>query len=205
MPQFYTGGNDTFDAFAHGEVHPSTARYLENMIHQPTQAISAASQALMNQSAELYDRFMGSTAMRRIRAAGRQVASHWQQDTIMPLTTTGQLQTAPLTMHRWLMAEPTIRNLYHQQQCDGYSETYVDAEPGRIGEDHSDYRRVMDGIVEMTEEGDWFATEYLDDIPEDENEFLFEEQFDLLRSWHAMARAVMEKQDDPTSRWNAEL
>lgn len=103
------------------------------------------------------------------------------------------------------MAEPTVRALYHEQQCDGYSDTYVDAEPGRRGVDHSDYRRVMDGIVEMDEDGGWSSTEYLDELPENEKEFLFEEQFDLLRSWHTMAAAVMAKKDDPTSPWNAEL
>lgn len=208
MPQFYTGDNDMLDAFAYGEVHPNTARYLENMIAQPSAAVSEASRALMQQTSEMYDRFMGSTAMRRIRAAGRQISSHWQRDTILPLTTTASLQTAPLKMHRWLMAEPNIRALFHRDQCDGYSDTYVDAEPGRIGEAHSDYRRVMDGIVQMGEDDDnheWVAIEYLDDYAEDEREFLFDEQFDILRSWHALANAVMEKKDDPTSRWNAEL
>jgi hypothetical protein len=195
-------------AFAHGETHPGTARYLENMISQPTQALGAASQALMQQTGELYDRFMGSEAMRRIRAAGRQIASHWQRNEILPMETTEQLQTAPLKMHRWLMAEPNIRALYHQNQCDGYSDTYVDAAPGFIGPDHEDYQRVMDGIVEDSDESseyEWSSTEYMYDLPEDEREFIFDEQFDILRSWHTMAESVMAKEDDPTSRWNAEL
>lgn len=206
MPTFYEGGLETFNAFAHGETHPNTMRFLEDMIARPTTAVTEASRAFMQQSQQLYDQFMGSDAMRRVRAAGRQVASHWQQNVIQPLHTTARLQTAPVRMHRWLMAEPTIRKLYHQQQCDGYSDTYFDAEPGRVGEAHSDWRRVMDGIVRTDDDNyDFYAIEYLDEIPDDEREFLFEEQFDLLRSWHTMAEAVMAKKDDPTSRWNAEL
>lgn len=208
MPQFYTGDRDMVSAFAHGETHPGTARFLEDMIAQPTYAIGAASQQLMQQTGELYDRFMGSEAMRRIRAAGRQISSHWQRNEILPLETTAQLQTAPLKMQRWLMAEPHIRSLYHRRQCDGYSDTYIDAAPGFIGENHEDYQRVMDGIVVEGDDDaghDWVSTEYLYDLPEDEREFLFEEQFDILRSWHTLAEAVMAKEDDPTSRWNAEL
>ena len=51
------------------------------------------------------------------------------------------------------MAQPDIRSLYHKGHCDGYSDTYVDMEPGLVGEQHYDYRRVMDGVVEETETG----------------------------------------------------
>lgn len=208
MAQFYTGDQDVISSFAHGETHPGTARFLEEMISQPTHAIGEASQALMQQSSELYDRFMGSDAVRRIRAAGRQIASHWQRNEILPLDTVEQLQVAPLKMRRWLMAEPTVRALYQKRQCDGYSSTYVDAAPGFIGENHEDYQRVMDGIVvEGNDNSDhaWVSTEYMYDLPEDENEFIFDQQFDIIRSWHSMAEAVMAKKDDPTSEWNAEL
>jgi hypothetical protein len=208
MAQFYTGDQDMVSAFAHGETHPGTTRYIEDMIAQPTYAIGAASQQLMQQTGELYERFMGSQAVRRIRAAGRQIASHWQRNEILPLETTGSLQTAPVKMQRWLMAEPSIRSLYHKRQCDGYSDSYVDAAPGFIGAEHEDYQRVMNGIVvenPNASEHEWSTTEYLHDLPEDEREFIFEEQFDILRSWHTLAEAVMAKDDDPTSRWNAEL
>jgi hypothetical protein len=204
MASFYEGNLDTFKAVIHGEAHPNTARFLENMVDRPSMAIGAASQAFMGRAREVYDQVSGSNAMRRIRAAGRQIGSQWDRNEIRPLLTVPQLQVAPLKMQRWLMAEPTVRKLYHSQQCDGYSEQYIDNAPGDIGDSHYDYRRVMNGIVAETEDG-WVSTEYLDDIPDDDIDLEFDQQYDILRSWSTIAAAVMRKEDDPTSIYNAEL
>jgi len=204
MANFYTGGVDTFNALVYGEPHPNTVAFIENMFSQPSAAIGAAGEAFVNRARETYERLNGSEAMRVARAAARQVKSQWDRNIIRPLTTIGEVQQAPYKMHRYLMAEPTVRRAYHRQQCDGYSQAYVDVAPGLVGEQHYDYRRVMDGIVQETEDG-WYFDEYFDELDDGDKDLMFEEQFDILRSWNTLASAMMKGKDDPTSVWNAEL
>lgn len=204
MANFHSGGLDTFHALTFSEPHPATLSFLENMASAPSQAISDAGREFMDKAWDTYQQVSGSEAMRRLRGAARQVASSWQRDIIRPLNTIADFQTAPNVMRRWMMAQPDIRKLYHQGRCDGYSDTYRDNQPGQIGEDHYDYRRVMNGIVEEDSDGFYF-TEYLEDIYEGEKEFLAEEQFDIVNSWKQMAMLVAQGEDDPTSKWNAKL
>lgn len=204
MANFHTGGLDTYHALTFSEPHPATMAFVENMVNQPTNAISEAGRVFMDRARDVYQQVSGSDAMRRLKGAARQVASSWDRDIIKPLSTVAEFQTAPNAMRRWLMAEPTIRSMYHKGRCDGYSDTYRDREPDAIGEDHYDYRRVMNGIVEETDEGFYF-TEYLEDIYEGEQEFTPEEQFDIVTSWRNMAVLVASGEDDPTSKWNAKI
>lgn len=205
MANFYTGGVDTFNALVYGEPHPNTVSFVEGMLAQPTAAIGSAGEAFMDRAREAYERFNGSEAMRVARAAARQVKSQWDRNIIRPLETIGEVQQSPYKMHRYMMAEPMVRQAYHRQQCDGYSHAYVDVAPGLVGHDHYDYRRVMDGIVQEDDQGGWYFDEYFDELDDGDRDLMFEEQFDILRSWNTLASAMMQGKDDPTSVWNAEL
>lgn len=204
MASFYTGGIDMFNARVYSEAHPNTVNFIENQLQNVSHAVSTAGQQFMAQAKDRYEAFNGSEAMRLARAAARQLSSHWNRNVIQPVVTVPQLQQAPMVMQRYLMAEPTTRQMYHKQQCDGYSETYIDMQPGVVGEDHYDYRRAMNGIVQETEDG-WFFDEYLEELHEGDRELMFEEQFDIQRSWRGLLDAMLDKKDDPTSPWNAEL
>lgn len=206
MANFYTGGIDMFNARVYSENHPNTVNFIENQFQNASHAIATAGQQFMAQARERYETFNGSDAMRMARAAVRQLSSHWDRNVIRPLVNVPQLQQAPIVMQRYLMAEPTTRRAYHRQQCDGYSETYYDVQPGAVGEDHYDYRRVMNGMLQDEgDDDDWCYVEYLDDLHEGDRELHFEEQIDIRRSWVHQLDAMLAKGDDPTSPWNSAL
>ena len=125
-------------------------------------------------------------------------------DQIRYLRTIGEVQHAPSSMIAMLMAEPTVRRMYHQQRVDGYSESYTDNQPGKVGEDHYDYRRVVNGVF-MEEEGEWVATTYYEDLLPGTGELEFLDQVDILRTWEQMRIHLMRRKEDPTSRWNSSL
>jgi hypothetical protein len=205
MAQFYESSLESFNALAFAPPSTSTISYLEQLVSRPTQTLSDLSQQIMNQAVTTFENTYGSDAMRIARAAARQIGALWDENNIRALTTLAQLQTAPLKMLPYLMAETTTRRMYQEQRCDGYSGEYVDAFPGTIGESHYHYRKVMNGIIEDTDDG-WTSTQYFDDHDEwGEEDLTFEEQHDILRSWASLAKAMMQKEDDPTSRWNASL
>lgn len=204
MATFIEGGIDTFNALVYSDPHPNTQAFIEHQLYQPSAALTETGAAFMQKAHDLYEQFNGSEAMRLARAAVRQVKGHWDKDIIRPLTDIGMVQSAKLTMQRWLMAEPYTRAKYHKQQCEGFAGSYVDVNPGFIGPEHYDYRRVMHGIVEDTEDG-WVAHEYFDDLRDGDRELHAEEQFDILRSWQTLYNAMQMENEDPTSKFNSLL
>lgn len=199
------GGSVEFDALAYGRQHPSTLQFLQTQASAFTQRLSDAGQQWFNTIDNVYKQVGESELARIAKAVGRQVTHIWDMDDIKPLTTMDALQTAKLKMQRWVMAEPTVRALYHSGQCDGYSGSYIDMSPNDIGKDHYDYRRVMDGIVECVEDGDWRATSYLEDLIEDDVELTFAEKVDIIDTWEWVKHYTKLKKDDPTSKYNASL
>lgn len=100
------------------------------------------------------------------------------QDFIAPLYAPEQFRLANLSMQRWIMAEPGIRQSYNDGHISGYEETYIDHEPGMVGDHHSDYRHVMDGIVD----GD-YAYVYVDSYSGDKPRLTLGEVSDILTTW----------------------
>ena len=202
MVQIVDGGSMTFDALMYGGVNPGTLNFLSSQFQDPSNVILSAGQQFVERAAEMFDRFNGSQALRTMKAVARGVRSLWQLDEIRPLTTVGQVQFAPITMQRWVMAEPTIRQLYHNNACDGYSDTYVDMYPGDIGENHYDYRRAVNGLVvdqPDDAEYEWLAVTYLDDLVEGDSPLTLEEQIDIQDTWRFLKGHLSHSKEDPTS------
>lgn len=204
MAQVIMGGAETFNALAYGKQHPNLQKFLHQQQESFSQNLNEAGMRYAERARSVYEKLNNSDAMRIARAIGRKAKSIWQCDEILPLTNIGQLQQAAPKMQRWIMAEPSIRKLYHSGQCDGYTGSYVDMSPKDIGENHYDYRRVMDGMFVENEDGDLESISYLDEV-DDGDDLMIEEQTDILLSWSAVQRAVIEYGDDCTSKWNSSL
>lgn len=105
------------------------------------------------------------------------------------------MQQANLTMQRWVMAQPDVRDLYQSQDIDGYSDEYVDLDEGGIGESHYDYRRVMDGVITDGEEVDeWVIKHYFEDLLPGDRELDHYEKELILNTWEA-AKYMLETCD----------
>lgn len=211
MANFYSGAVDVFSDAMFAAPHPSTLQFLQQQIQAPTMVLEQFRDTFMNAAQSAYDAFHGSTAMRLARAALRGVENYWQANVILPLTTIGQLQHATPVMQRWVMAEPLVRERYFQQRVDGYQESYINVHGNAIGEDHYDYRRVMNGVVVFNEapaeieDHSWHATTWYEDLLPEDRELSIEEQDDILTTWQAVRDQILRGKEDPTSRWNSDL
>lgn len=208
MAQLLQGGNQAFDAMAYGEAHPSTINYFQNQFNDAN--ISAMSNNIQDQGyiqrlKELSNMFSSDNALRLARAAKRAVTNVWGTDSIRILDDIGKMQWARPTMQRWILAEPFVRQRYHDQTIDGYSDSYVDPYPDDIGEDHYDYRRVMNGIVTEDPDGNYSSTTYFEDLHPDDRELDIDEQADILITWEEVKAKIKEGREDPTSKWNSSL
>ncbi len=205
MAQVVYGGSQEFDALIYGYQHPGTLQYLENQFQNVGNHLTEYGKKFYEQARNLYEQFEGSAAIRATRAALQKVSSIFQRDEVRSLWELSEIQNAPLTMQRWIMAEPTVRRMYHDQRCDGYSDSYVDLYPKAIGDDHYDYRRVKQGIIEEPEEGPWHYTTYFDDLVEGDRELNLDEQIAILSTWEVVCSLMAKGEDDPTSVFGNKL
>lgn len=193
-----------FSAYMYAPPSPTMMNFVQQMVMAPTNHLLDAGRSFMTQAVDLYEKLGSSEAMSRVKRAMAGEDGRWTDSYMKHLCSVEELQTAPIIMQRYLMAQPDIRSLYHKGHCDGYSDTYVDMEPGLVGEQHYDYRRVMDGVVEETETG-WGWTEYFEDLIPGDAEL---DDFDrgmILRSWDQLYKAVHDEKEDPTSIYGGEL
>lgn len=207
MALIIEGGEEHFNALLYPKPTQRVYDFISSQFQTVSSNLTEAGHKFAEYSRDLYENTVNSTAIRTAQAAIRRVNSLWQSDSIRSLTDIGSLQQAPVIMQRFIMAEPNIRRLYNNQQCEGYDNSYVDIHPGDIGENHYDYRRVMDGVVVVSDndDGEWESTTYFDELLPDDFELEFEEQIDILDSWDAAKILIKEGKDDPTSVWNSEL
>jgi len=129
----------------------------------------------------------------------------FDSDTIRPLHTLEEFQHAKARMRRYVMANPELRSMFHKQRIEGYGSSYEDLEPDRIGANHYDYRRVMDGVVEIDESGDWSSTTYFDELRDGDRDLLLSEQVNISLTWEMAEYHLARKCGDMTSQQNAPL
>lgn len=205
MANFMQGDTNTADYLVYGMPSANTLNYIQQEVQSLNHTFGEFGSNVYNRAMESFTLFNSDESMRLARAATRAVVNLWEEDTIRPLNSIGEFQWAGYQMQRWVMAAPDIRHLYHSGEVEGYSDTYVDFEPNKVGEDHYDYRRVMNGIVEVEENGDWHYTTYCEDLEDGDRELDLDEQADILMCWNNLRNLIEDKKDDPTSRWNAAL
>lgn len=196
--QITYGDADTFAAMTYAQPSARMVDYVRNEFVRAQQVMTDAGRAMLQRAHDSFQEFMSSDAFRIARAAMHHGMSMWGRNEIQRLPQVWRVQHAPVVMHRWIMAHPELRQLYHQQQCDGYSETYRDLSPGVVGELHPDWRRVYDGELEEQDGGLYFANYSEDnDLPEDA--LTYEQQTDIIEAHNTVSVAIWQNVD-PTSK-----
>lgn len=193
------------NSLLYGQKHPNTLQYFERQLENVSQTLTDAGKSFMSNAHDLWNRYNGSEAMHLARAALRKAGSIFQQDSVRPLWELSDIQNAPLTMQRWIMAEPTVRKMFNEQRCDGYSSTYVDMHPGSIEGDHYDYRRVMNGLVTIDDDGLAKTTFYMDELLEGDRELFLDEKVAIRNTWEIVADLMKYGTRDVTSVWDNKL
>lgn len=204
MAQVIEGGADVFDMFAYGRPHPGTVAFLSHQAEAASSALTNAGRAFFEGVKAVFKKVDYAAAAQLARVVGRRIRNMWTPDQIRVMKTIGEFQNSPLKIQRYLMAEPTTRALYNNQGCDGFSNSYVDMDPGTIRDSHYDYRRVMDGIVVVKDEG-WEATTYGDVLRTGDDHLTLDEQVDILGCWEHLRAFVKARKEDPTDPRNGML
>lgn len=194
-------GPTGFDYAIFGDHSPINSQYFQQQLSYFSDSLNDMGRRFMEGSREIYDRLNNSEALRMARAAMRTVRGVFHPNMIVPLETLEDLRSAQPLMQRYVMAEPMLREKFHRQLVDGYSSTYVDVDPGCIGSNHYDYRRVMTGIVQdtVTEDGEdgWVSHNYYDEDRGDDRDLDSGEKFAILNTWD-IVKMFVNSGRDPT-------
>lgn len=209
MVNVYRGGVEAFDASMSIPPPPETVQYLHDtrqrftssLTHTGRYAYEAAKDKIMS-----FDYQKLGYIAKAIRRMGDNL---WMDNVIGTLHDIGQFQHPPPIMRRWLMAEPTVRQLYHQGQVEGYGNDYIDRHPGQVGTEHYDWQVVMDGVVVEDEHGHDVSYEYFCNTDPaydpDYDELDIVDKSNIIDAWAKMSSFIKANRDDPTSKWNAQL
>lgn len=200
------GGEAAWGAVAFGEHNPINLNYFRNQLQQVSTGLSDYARSFYHNTQELVDKFTNSEALRTVRNALKSAAMLFNDDIIKSIYDMENLQTASFKMQRWIMANPSVREMYQDQKCDGYSDTYVDLYPKTIGDAHYDYRRVMNGVVVIdAETGQDSYKIYYEDLVEGDRELSHDEKDSILTTWEIVEMFMKKGAQDPTSQYGASL
>lgn len=203
--QIIYGGADTWDALAYGEQNPVNLNYFQNQIQNFGNTLTEIGKQFHADAASIYERFNGSEAMQALRNVTKMAKSLFQPNIICNISTLESFQIATPVMQRWIMACPAVREVFNEQRCDGYSDSYVDMNPGTIADSHYDYRRVMDGVVKETEDDGWSVKFYAEDLHENDRDLLVDEKVDILSTWDSLNYFMQAGLKDPTNPYGGSL
>jgi len=163
-----------------------------------------------------FENFRESEIGRQVQAVRYKIRNFWQDDSIRPIWDVGSLQQAPNAMVRWIMANPSVREYYHDGRIEGYGDRYVDPAPEVAGRDFYDYRQATDGII-----GPQYTLRELEEmdtppevVPESyvnyyepllgmDTRLQFMDKAAIQIAWSVAEDALDEGISDPTSEWNA--
>lgn len=197
-----------FTAMLFPEATPETKNWLQEQWQRGTTMLTDMGRQYAQRAEETWKQLYDPTLMRQARSMMRRVGGILHPNSITYLEDVRALQTAKPIMQRYIMALPELRKIYHRQMCDGFSDSYVDLEPKAIGEAHYDYRRVMDGMVVMTDLPDgktgWTVTMYPDELHEGDRRLEIDEQ-DMIQSAWEVAKSAILRRIDPTDVFNGKL
>ncbi len=197
-------GTNGFDAIIYPDQPLINQQYFQNQISTFSNTLNDFGRQFMEAARDAYQAINNSEAVHMAKVAIRAAKGIFKTNQIMPLNDLVDFQAATPTMQRWVMACPEVREMYHKQRCDGYSDSYVDMHPGFMRDDHYDYRRVMDGVIEATDDS-WSVKFYPDDLLEGDRELDHHEKSMILDTW-ATARLFMDgAKADPTNPFGGKL
>ena len=210
MSTIIYGDGGTMAELMYGSRSDGLIQELRNHLSFNNPMLTDMGKTYLNQAAQIFETVSGWDVVRAARKAVQGVADYIRGDTITYLSTLDQLQTATPRNQRFIMANPVIRDHYHHGRIDGYSDTYVDMQPGVIGRAHYDYRIATHGIVQETRNEEqeivkYEVTQYKTDLAKWDEPLLQSNRIDIARTWTVALANLIEGEEEPTTRFGGTL
>jgi hypothetical protein len=197
---------DVFNAVLFGEQRSENRRFLQRHLEQASSTVTEHGRRFLDRARKTFESYDSASVSRSLRAIKRKLDHRFDLDDIRALRDMGALQNAGFKMQRWNMANPKVRQSWQRGRCHGYADTYVDMEPGALGETHTDYKKVMNGLPVTDDNGDTTWVQYFDALDENGDEELqHDQQLEVLETWDWQNAFQALGGDDSTDPANGSL
>lgn len=186
MGMVITMSEPTMNLALYGDRSGFLQNYLSNQLQQLGPNLNAFGQRIYDAMQTSYnfvtDQLVRYGLRSELQSSGISAVDNYYE----PLLDWQALQNANATMQRWVMANPTVRQLYLDQNIDGYSGEYVDISGSGIADTDYNYRLVMSGVIQDVGDGDEYVIKHYfqDLLPGDRLLDHFEKEV-ILDSWAA--------------------
>lgn len=216
MPVIYADPNTVASALF---ARPSSAgmEYIQQGVNAYLQTATQAPTYIRDRVMAGYERFRETELGRQVQAIRYKLRNFWQSDAIRPMWDVGDIQQAPATMARWVMAHPGMRELYHEGRIEGYGHHYHDPAPGIVGQDFYDYRRATTGVimpeftVQQLEGGDTETvrrehyTNHYERLIGSDQVLAHLDKAAIQITYRTLDEALEDGRADPSSQWNGTI
>lgn len=188
-----------------GDQGATFTNYLETQMHRLQAAGTSVGSRVLSTLQNSYNYVTDTLRNYRLREELEREGILEFENYFRRLTTYDELRGANITMQRWIMAHPKIKELYLRDDCYGYPNTYTNISGDTFGEDDYDYRRVMNGMVVPHENGiDASSFEYHEELIEGDRELTAYEQGIILDTWDGIRNHMANSKLDFTANTNME-
>jgi hypothetical protein len=186
MGQVVTLSDAAADYVIFGNKGPMLGNFLQEQLSRIQPAYNDLSNrvygALQSSYNFVNDRMVQWGILNQIQQAGMTAVDNYYQECL----SFQQLQSANYTMQRWVMSHPEVRQLYLDQDLDGYSDTYKNVFGNDVGNADYNYRRVTDEVLVDGPNDTSIVRYHLDDLMEGDRELGHNEKVNILHTYDAI-------------------
>ena len=191
-------GVDLMDIAAGGFLDSGTQNWIQERTNALMSTVSATTANWFNKAKSFYQTITESDAIQALRNLTAKEDVCWKGNNIYLCNSIEQIQATNIVQQRYIMAEPRLRQMYLNQEVEGFAATYNNVQGEAIGMKQFDYRRVTDGMLLVTEDSmQW--TDYHENLPEQERELELYERADMIRNWNLVNICLDKAEQDPSS------
>lgn len=192
---------DIFDAYSYGAISRRNLSFLREQASRATDSFSDIGRRFAERIRKSVDDYDSEKIERGLRAIRDRLDRRWDEDIVRDVIDLSDLQQSKSKMARWLGANPRLRRERLADRAHGWRDSYIDVEFSTVGERHTDYRHVMNGIGVINDDEEVVFTKYLDVIDDDGDTLLsFAEQVAVLRGWQRTDEYLDEGYSDPSDK-----
>lgn len=175
------------DYVLYGNKNNILTSYLHNQIQQLPSSFNEFSNRIYNNLTQAYnfvnDRLLQYQIYNSLKSSNMVIVNN----SLVEILSFTELQNANLTMQRWVMAHPEVRQMYVNNNVDGYSDTYKNVHGSSVESNHYDYRRVMTDVLRDSDgEYSWSFTHYDDVLEIGDRELEHFEKVQIINTWQGI-------------------
>ena len=193
IPKVIHGGSVAANALLYNEPDNRLKEYISNNIAMAMDATRSIGTGFINTVESMYNKFNNSEIVNAAKMILYNAGTHLSQDSIHYVRYEN-VHNANLIMQKYILANPTIYNLYQNNMCHGYADTYIDSYSKNTPvEERIEYQQVMDGLLQFDKNDEGYVNHY----SHEEDDLCLMDKISISDTWDAALRRIAEG-IDPT-------